>query len=183
MKTPALLGILAAFVSTALAQDAQPAPSALKPLPPDGFVTLTQIVSDFTVNPDAALQKYNGMQILVYGRVVAVKQGDDSNSDPLAVIMQLPNQTTPSVRAVFSADDIPTTNMSVSPNHSQAAVFHRNWDGTITSERSFISAGQNVGIRGTFDIFNAGDIILKNSSKLSDGPLMNKLREHGIPTD
>ena len=181
MKSPALLGIaLAVLASTALAQS--PAP-ALKPLPPDGFVTLSQIVGEFATNPDAAVQKYNGMQILVYGRVAAVKQSDDSNGDPLAVIMQLTNQTTPDVRAVFSSDDIPTTNLSVATNHSHATVFHRNWEGTLTSERSFIEAGQNAGIRGTFDKFVAGEIVLKNSSKLSPGVLMKKLREHGIPTE
>ncbi len=181
MKTPALLGIaLALLASPAVAQDAPP---ALPPLPPDGFVTLTQIVNDFTSSPDAAYQKYNGMRILVYGRVGQVSQSDDQNSDPLAVIMQLPNQTTPDVRAVFSADDIPTTDMSVATNNSQATVFHRNWEGTLTSERAFIVAGQNVGIRGTFDNFVAGEVVLKNSFKLSTGALMNKLREHGIPTE
>jgi len=181
MKTPALLGIaLALLASPALAQDAPP---ALPPLPPDGFVTLTQIVNDFTSSPDAAYQKYNGMRILVYGRVGQVCQSDDQNSDPLAVIMQLPNQTTPDVRAVFAADDIPTTDMSVATNKSQATVFHRNWEGTLTSERAFIVAGQNVGIRGTFDNFVAGEVVLQNSSKLSTGALMNKLREHGIPTE
>jgi len=181
MKTPALLGIvLAAFASAAPAQS--PA-AALPALPPDGFVTLTQIVGEFTSNPDAAGQKYNGMRILVYGRVGAVKQSGDSSGDPLAVIMQLPNQTTPDVRALFSADNIPTTNISVAPNHSHATVFHRNWEGTLTAERSFIEVGQNVGLRGTFDKFVAGEIVLKDSSKLSTGVLMNKLREHGLPTE
>ena len=180
MKTLALLGIvLSAFASTVFAQS--PA-AALPALPPDGFVPLAQIVSEFASNPDAAGQKYNGMRILIYGRVGQVRQSDDANGDPLAVIMHLPGQTTPSVRAVFAADNIPTTNMSVAPNHSHATVYHRNWEGTLTSERSFIEAGQNVGIRGTYDKFVAGEIVLKDSSKLSPRILMKKLREHGIPT-
>lgn len=184
MKTPALLGIvLAMFASLAFAQDAPPAQTPLKPLPPDGFVTLAQIVGEFTSSPDAALKKYDGMRILVYGRVGQVRQSDDSNSDPLAVIMQLPSQATPDVRALFSADDIPTTNMTVANDHSQAAVFHRNWEGVLTSERSFVAVGQNVGIRGTYDNFIAGEIVLKNCSKLSPATMLGKLREHGIPTE
>ena len=181
MKTPALLGIaLTALASMALAQPAGP---ALQPLPADGFVALAQIVSEFTSTPEAAGQKYNGMRILVYGRVIKVSQSHNGGGDPLAVIMQLTNQSTPDVRAVFAADNIPTTDLSVAQNHSHATVFHRDWDGNLTSERSFIEVGQNVGIRGTFDKFVAGQIVLKDSSKLSTGDLMKKLREHGIATE
>ena len=159
------------------------AQSPLPALPPDGFVTLQQIVNEFSSSPDAALQKYNGMRILVYGRVGQVTQSDDADGDPLTVFLQLPNQTTPDVKAVFGADEIPTTNITVAPNESKATVFHRNWEGQLTSERSFIVAGENAGIRGTFDNFVAGDIVLKNSVKLSPPILMQKLQEHGIPTE
>ncbi len=156
---------------------------ALPALPPDGFVTLDQIVSDFSTNPDAAQQKYNGMRILVYGRVGQVAQSDDADGDPLCVYMQLPNQTTPDVKAVFGADDIPTTNLSVADNGSKATVFHRDWEGTLTKERSFIVTGENVGIRGTFNGFVAGDIVLQNSFKLRPAILREKLAEHGIATE
>ncbi|MFZ4777335.1 MAG: hypothetical protein ACOYM3_18360 [Terrimicrobiaceae bacterium] len=179
MKILLVLCTLAAgFAGSLLAQNA-----TLPPLPPDGFVTLAQIVSDFSTAPDAALQKYNGMRILVYGRVGQVTQSDDADGDPLTVFMQLPNQTTPDVKAVFGADDVPTNNVSVAQNKSKADVFHRNWQGELTNERAFIVTGENAGIRGTFDNFVAGDVVLKNSNKLQTGVLMKKLAEHGIATE
>ncbi len=170
--------LAASFAGSLSAQNA-----ALAPLPPDGFVTLAQIVSDFSSAPDAALQKYNGMRVLVYGRVGQVTQSDDSSGDPLTVFMQLPNQTTPDVKAVFGADDVPTNNVSVAANKSKADVFHRNWEGELTNERAFIVEGENAGIRGTFDNFVAGDVVLKNSNKLQTGVLLKKLAEHGIATE
>lgn len=179
MKNALLLTtLILSFLSGARGQSA-----ALAPLPPDGFVTLAQIVSDFAQSPDAALQKYNGMRLLVYGRVGQVANADDANGDPLAVFMQLPNQTTPDVKAIFTAADVPTTNMSITDDQTQVAVFHRDWEGTLTKEKSFITEGQNVGIRGTFDNFVAGDIILQDSSKLGPVALKRKLAEHGIPTE
>lgn len=171
MLTAACVGSLAAQ-NTVLAQ-----------LPPDGFVTLAQIVSDFSTAPDAALQKYSGARILVYGRVGQVTQSDDSDGDPLTVFLQLPNQTTPDVKAVFGADDVPTNNVAVSPNQTKADVFHRNWEGELTKEHAFIVEGENSGIRGTFDNFVAGDIVLKNCHKLQTAVLMKKLAEHGIATE
>lgn len=179
MKSILLVCTMAAIFTGALF--AQNAP--LAPLPPDGFVTLEQIVNDFSTAPDAALQKYNGMRILVYGRVGQVTQSDDASGDPLTVYMQLPNQTTPDVKAVFGADDVPTSNVDVAGNRSRADVFHRNWEGALTKEHAFIVEGQNTGIRGTFDNFVAGDVVLKNSHKLQTSVLMKKLAEHGIATE
>ncbi|MEI6280034.1 MAG: hypothetical protein WCQ16_11740 [Verrucomicrobiae bacterium] len=170
--------LAAAFAGSLLAQTAP-----LAPLPPDGFVTLEQAVNDFATAPDAALQKYNGMRVLVYGRVGQVTQSDDASGDPLTVFMQLSNRTTPDVKAVFGADDVPTTNLDVSQNKSKAVVFHRNAEGVLTKERAFIVRGENAGIRGTFDNFVAGDIVLKNSNKLETPALMKKLAEHGISTE
>ena len=178
MKSILLVCALAAvFAGSLLAQN-----STLAPLPPDGFVTLQQIVSDFATAQDAAMQKYNGMRILVYGRVGDVTQSGDADGDPLTVFMQLPNQTTPDVKAVFGADDMPKNN-SVDPNDTKVDVFHRNWEGNLTKEHAFIVEGQTTGIRGTFDNFVAGDIVLKNCHKLQTGVLMKKLAEHGIPTE
>ena len=178
MKSILLACTLAAFFAgSLLAQN-----STLAPLPPDGFVTLQQIVSDFATAQDAAMQKYNGMRILVYGRVGDVTQSSDSQGDPLTVFMQLPNQTTPDVKAVFGADDMPKNN-SVDPNGSKVDVFHRNWEGNLTKEHALIVEGENTGIRGTFDNFVAGDIVLKNCNKLQTAVLMKKLAEHGIPTE
>jgi hypothetical protein len=179
MKLIHLLCTLAAtFAGSLIAQTAP-----LPPLAPDGFVKLEQIVSEFAAAPDAAFKKYEGMRILVYGRVGQVTQSDDASGDPLTVFLQLQGQTTPDVKAVFGADDVPTTNLSVASNKSKADVFHRNWNGELTKERAFIVAGENAGIRGTFDNFVAGDIVLKNSNKLQTGVLMKKLAEHGIATE
>lgn len=178
MKSILLVCTLAAvFAGSLLAQN-----STLAPLPPDGFVTLQQIVNDFATAQDAAMQKYNGMRVLVYGRVGDVTQSGDADGDPLTVFMQLPNQTTPDVKAVFGADDMPKNN-SVDPNATKVDVFHRNWEGNLTKEHAFIVEGENTGIRGTFDNFVAGDIVLKNCNKLQTGVLMKKLAEHGIPTE
>jgi len=178
MKSILLVCTLAAIFAGSLpAQN-----STLAALPPDGFVTLQQIVNDFATAEDAALQKYKGMRVLVYGRVGKVTQSHDESGDPLAVFMQLPSQTTPDVKAVFGADDLPKNN-SVASDHSKVDVFHRDWEGNITKDHAFIVAGENAGIRGTFDRLVAGDIVLKNCNKLQTGVLMKKLSEHGIPTE
>ncbi|MEI6070796.1 MAG: hypothetical protein WCS31_03310 [Verrucomicrobiae bacterium] len=179
MKFLMLLCMLAAaFAGSLIAQT-----GTLAPLPPDGFVTLEQAVNDFSADPAAAFQKYKGMRVLVYGRVGEVTQSDDSSGDPLTVFLQLPSRTTPDVKAVFGADDVPTTNLDVAENKSKAVVFHRDAAGNLTKQRAFIVRGENVGIRGTFDNFVAGDIVIKNSNKLETSALMKKLAEHGIATE
>jgi hypothetical protein len=178
MKPILLVCTFAALAGSLLAQD-----PTLAPLPPDGFVTLQQIVSDFSNAPDAALKKYDGSRVLVYGRVGQVTQSGDASGDPLTVYMQIPEQTTPDVKAVFGAEDLPTTNVSTDNNDSKVDVFQRNWEGMITKEHAFIVEGENTGIRGTFDNFVAGDIVLKNSCKLQKSALMKKLAEHGITTE
>lgn len=160
---------------------------ALTPLPPDGFVTLDQIVSDFSTQPDAALKKYQGQRILVYGRVGQVEKSDDSEGNPLTVYLQLAQNPTPDVKCVFGISDIPragqNAQVQVSEDGTEAVLAHRNEEGTINWQRPFIEEGQNVGIRGTFDNFVAGDIVLKDSRKLRPETLMKVLQEHGIATE
>jgi hypothetical protein len=177
MKTLSIASAI--LIASALAAFSQ---SPLAPLPPDGFVTLQQIVQDFTSQPDDALQKYNGMRICVYGRVGKVEQSDDDDADPLAVTMQLQNQTTPAVKAYFDQDNIPGV-VDVVDDQNKATVYHRDWAGNLSDQKSFIVGGENAAIRGTFDNFVAGDIILKNSFKLSPEALAQKLSEHGISTE
>jgi hypothetical protein len=178
MKTLSIASTI--FIATVLAAFSQ---TQLAPLPPDGFVTLEQIVQEFANQPDDALQKYNGMRICVYGRVGKVEQSDDDDGDPLAVSMQLQNQTTPDVKAYFGQEDFPSGIVNVSEDENKATVFHRDWAGNLSQEKSFIVGGQTVGIRGSFDNFVAGDIILKNCFKLSPEALAQKLSEHGIATE
>ena len=177
MKTLSIASVI--LIASALAAFSQ---SQLAPLPPDGFVTLQQIVQDFTNQPDDALQKYNGMRICVYGRIGKVEQSDDDDADPLAVSMQLQNQTTPDVKAYFDQDDIPGV-VDVVNDQNKATVYHRDWAGNLSQQKSFLVGGENAAIRGTFDNFVAGDIILKNSFKLSPEALAQKLSEHGISTE
>ncbi len=177
MKTLSIASAI--LIASALAAFSQ---SQLSPLPPDGFVTLQQIVQDFTNQPDDALQKYNGMRICVYGRIGKVEQSDDDDADPLAVTMQLQNQTTPDVKAYFDQDDIPGV-VDVVDDQNKATIYHRDWAGNLSDQKSFLVGGENAAIRGTFDNFVAGDIVLKNSFKLSPEALSQKLSEHGISTE
>ena len=178
MKTLSIASAI--FIATALAAFSQ---TQLAPLPPDGFVTLEQIVQEFANQPDDALQKYNGMRICVYGRVGKVEQSDDDDADPLAVSMQLQNPTTPDVKAFFGQEDFPSGVVDVDEDQNNATVYHSDWAGNLSNQKSFIVGGENVAIRGTFDNFVAGDIILKNSFKLSPEALAQKLSEHGIATE
>ena len=177
MKTLSIASVI--LIASALAAFSQ---STLAPLPPDGFVTLQQIVQDFTSQPDDALQKYNGMRICVYGRIGKVEQSDDDDADPLAVTMQLQNQTTPAVKAYFDQDDIPGV-VDVVDDQNKATIYHRDWAGNLSQQKSFLVGGENAAIRGTFDNFVVGDIVLKNSFKLSPEALSQKLSEHGISTE
>lgn len=163
------------------------AQAPLAPLPPDGFVTLEQIVNEFSTQPDAALKKYQGQRVLVYGRVGQVEKSDDSEGNPLTVFLQLAQNPTPDVKCVFGISAIPKreqdAQVEVSEDGTEAVIAHRNEEGNINWQRPFIEEGQNVGIRGTFDNFVAGDIILKDSRKLRPEFLMKVLREHGIATE
>ena len=97
--------------------------------------------------------------------------------------MQLQNQTTPDVKAYFGPEDFPSGVVDVSDDQNKATVFHRDWAGNLSNQKSFIVGGENSAIRGTFDNFVAGDIILKNCFKLSPEALAQKLSEHGIKTE
>lgn len=180
MKTfPLLLLSLLAAVSL----NAQDAP-ALQPLPPDGFVTLQQIMSDFSSNQVAAMQKYNGMRVLVYGRVGQVGQSDDSAGNPLTVFLQQANDSTPDVKCVFTSADIPAgyqdAQVRISEDGTQASIYHRNFEGNLTRERPYVEVGQNLGVHGTFDNFVAGDIVLKDCRKVLPQRMMEILGEHGL---
>ncbi|MBN8711750.1 MAG: hypothetical protein BGO12_07055 [Verrucomicrobia bacterium 61-8] len=142
------------------------AQAQLPPLPSSGFVTLDQIVSEFATQPDAALQKYNGQRIAVYGRVGQVEKSDDIDGNPLVAYLQRANNPSPDVKCVFSSDDVPTTNVMISDDQSQAIIFRRNSDGQLTEQRPFIVVGENVVIRGTFSNYVAGDVVLKDTHLL-----------------
>lgn len=159
------------------------AQTGLAPLPPDGFVTLETIVGDFSKSVTAALQKYNGMRICVYGRVGKITRDGGEEGVPLAVFMQLPTVQTPDVKAVFDPDYIASGGVLVANNETKATVFSTNWNGDVLQKNSFIVQGENIAVRGTFDNFIAGDIVLKNSFKLGPGELAKKLAEHGISND
>ncbi len=159
-------------------------PAPLAPLAPDGFVTLSQIVSEFAAQPDAAAQKYNGQRILIYGRVGQVEQSDDIEGNPLVIFLQLPNQTTPDVRCIFTLADIPewgqNATVQISEDGSQAVISHRNQQGNVNKDHVFAVVGQNQGIHGTFDRFVAGDIVLKNCKKANPEKLADILKQNAV---
>lgn len=160
---------------------------ALPPLPPDGFVTLQQIIGDFAAQPEAAAQKYQGQRVLVYGRVGQVAQSDDAEGNPLDVFLQLPNNPTPDVKCVFTLAELPgwaqDSQVVIPDDGSQAVISRRNAEGEVKDQRPFVIVGENVGIHGTFDRFVAGDIILKDAKKVGPEKLREVLNEHGIPTE
>jgi len=153
----------------------------LAPLPPDGFVTLDQIVSDFSTQPDAAAQKYNGARVLVYGRVGSVQKSDDIDGNPLVAFLQLASNPTPDVKCVFDDGDIPSENVSINSDQTQVTIAKRNDEtGALDDKRPFLIVGQNVGIHGTFSRFTAGDVVLHNSRKVSPEKLAEALQQNGI---
>jgi hypothetical protein len=173
---------LLATVAGLFAQNA-----TLAPLPPDGFVTLEQVVSDFSTQPEAALRKYNGQRLLVYGRVGQIAQSQDSAGNPLQVFLQLANNPTPDVKCVFPLAELPgwtqDATVQVSEDGSQASVFRRGRDGNVKDDTAFVTVGERIGVRGTFDNFVAGDVVLKDCKKEHPEKLMEVLRQHGIPTE
>ena len=174
------LALLPLIATCAFAQT----PGTLAPLPPDGFVTLEQIVQDFSQQPDAALQKYNGQRILVYGRIGQVNHSDDEEGDPLTVYLQMTNNITPDVKCVFTNSGVPQSgDVVVKSEDEEADFFHRNSSGDITAEKPFAIVGQTVGIRGTFDNFVAGDAILKDCRKVRARRMNEILAQHGISTE
>lgn len=172
---------VASLLSSVVLANAQ---TPLPPLPADNFVTLTQIVNEFSTQPDAALQKYQGQRILVYGIVGQVTQSDDMDGDPLTVFLQIPNNTTPDVKCVFPVADIPRNEqgneVQISDDDREAVGAHRNREGNISWQRPIFTEGQNAGIRGTFDNFVAGDIVLKDCRKVLRRHLHEILQQNGI---
>lgn len=168
-----------------MAQDS----GALSPLPPDGFVTLEQITKDFAGADDtAALQKYNGMRITVYGRVGQVTQSNDEDGDPLVVFLQNANNPTPDVKCVFNAAGVPQGGTVVVENNDNEADFYKHrrdiWHDELTpSETPIDITGQMAAIRGTFDNFVAGDIILRECRRLRGPAVAALLQAHGIATE
>jgi len=165
MKTALSLFGLALLGLVNVSAQETPAP-ALAPLPANGAVTLTQIVSDFRTNPQAADQKYGGNRITVTGRVGRVETGGDG-VDLLAVYLQEYENPTPDVKAFFPQDMFPpSSSVEISADNSQAIVLHNNHRGVLTMETPFAVVGQQIGIEGTYEHMQAGNIVLKDSRKL-----------------
>jgi len=191
MKAPALLVAVLSVLTPCLAvAQTEENPPALKPLPPDGFVTLETVRKDFTENEPAAMKKYNGARITVYGRVGEVAPASDMEGDPMAVFLQNPNNITPDVKAVFNQPNLPQGNLVVQNNDSEADIYkHRNtgiggdWRQDLPSQKPLVIKGQMVGITGTFDNFVAGDVVIKECQLMKEKELIKKLKEHGIATE
>jgi len=174
-----LCSLLAVFsIFPAAAQDT----GALAPLPPDGFVTLDQIMKEFSTQQEAAFQKYQGMRIVVYGRIGQVGQSNDDEGDPVVVYLQQNQNSSPDVKCVFNAAGVPQGGqVNVENNDTEADFFKRGRDGDIKSERMLDVVGQMAAIRGTFDNFAAGDIVLKSCQKLKAAAAEKLLETHSSP--
>lgn len=187
---PAILA--AAFLShPAISQDDSNGPD-LKPLPPDGFVTLEQVRKDFTENPSAAMAKYNGMRVTVYGRVGQVEQSADMEGDPMTVYLQNANNITPDVKCVFNQAGVPQDGQVVVQNSGREADDYKptrrldtDWGAGegLPKVTPVIIEGQMVAISGTYDNFVAGDVVLTNCQQVPQGKLMGLLEEHGIDVE
>lgn len=157
-----LLSLLV-FLAAATAHAQAP---ALAPLPPNGFVMLEQIVSDFRSNSDAALQKYGGNQVIVYGRVGQVELAGDG-MNVLNVYLQVFQDPTPDVKAVFAADAFAqNAQVQISADQTQAIVMATNRAGEPGASRPFATVDERLGIKGSFSAYQDGDIILKDCKKL-----------------
>lgn len=167
MKKALLPLFLLCAALTVHAQDAAPSPAALKPLSVSGFVTLDEIVSDFRNSPDAALQKYGGQQVIVYGRVGQLTSPDDADG-ALVVYLQQFNNTTPDVKAIFNMDNIPQhSSIEVSSDGTQATLSHRTRrTDEINANHAWISVDERIGIKGGFSGFVAGDIVIKDCRRV-----------------
>ena len=175
MKFLLPLILSASFV---LAQD-----GTLAPLPSDGFVTLQQVMTDFSTHPTQAQQKYDGNRITVYGRVGHISKGDDMAGNPMVAYLQKSDmEATPDVKCIFSPDDVPTGqgNVEISENHQNASIFSRNSMGEITRQTSYLNVGDMVGIRGTVSDFEVGDVVMKDCHRVSKDKLAGILQQHGI---
>lgn len=101
---------------------------------------------------------------------------------PILLLSLFGYQTRPNVKAYIDQDDIPAGVVDVSDDQDKATVHYRDWAGNLLPKKSLIVGGENAAIRGTFDNFVAGDIILKNSFNLSPEALVQKLSVLSIST-
>jgi len=157
--------LLCVFLATIATLSAQ-TPN-LAPLPINGFVTLEQIVSDFRTAPDAALQKYGGNRITVFGRVGKVEQPGDGNN-VLSIYLQVFNDPTPDVKCIFAADAFRQNAQSqFSPDGNQASEAVMNQENMPANTTPIAIVDQRIGIKGSFSGFQVGDIILRDCRKVS----------------
>ena len=160
MKT--LLSVWLATIVTLSAQT-----PGLAPLPENGWVTLEQIVGDFRSNADAALQKYGGNQVIVFGRVGKVEQPGDGNN-VLNVYLQEFNDPTPDVKAVFAATAFrENAQIQFSADGSQASEVVMNSENLPARTIPIATVDERIAIKGSFSDFQVGDIILKDCRKLT----------------
>ena len=159
--------LLAPVLSICLAATAFAQTPQLAPLPVNGFVTLEQIVSDFRTAPDAAIQKYGGNRITVFGRVGKLEQPGDGNNI-LSVYLQVFNDPTPDVKCIFAQDAFrQNAQIQISADGSQASEIMMNQENMPARTVEVATVDGRIGVKGSFDNFAAGDIILKDCRKVS----------------
>ena len=159
------------------------AQSELAPLPADGFVTLETIVDDFAKSLPDALQKYNGMRVCVYGRVDKITQKYSAGESSTALLMKSSLAQNINVNDLFNKAYISSGSVILADSETEAVVHSSDWTGNVQGKSSPIVSGEIIAVRGFFDNFVSGDIILKNCFKLGAEGLDKKLTEHGITAD
>lgn len=159
------------------------AQTELVPLPADGFVTLETIIDDFAKSLPDALQKYNGMRVCVYGRVEKITQKSSAGESSTALLMQSSMDQNINVKALLNEAYIPSGSVILADSETEAVVHSADWTGNVQGKSSPIFSGEIIAVRGFFDNFVSGNIILKNCFKLGAEGLDKKLTEHGITGD
>ena len=103
--------------------------------------------------------------------------------NPLVAYLQKSDMVpTPDVKCIFSPDDVPTGqgDVQISEDHQNASIFHRNGNGEISKQTSYLNVGDMVGIRGTVSDYEVGDLIMKDCHRVAKDKLAGILQQHGI---
>lgn len=164
-----------AFPATAIAR--QDAAAYLKPLGEKGIVSLKTIAGDFASNPTAAIGKYTDRMVTVVGRVSHLSQGHGENV-ALVVTLQDASATLPAVKGVF----LPSTfsensEIQVPEDGASATLVKRDSRGKILGQETYLTVDQIVGIKGTYNMMKAGDVVLTDCKLLSKEKLKEVRKE------
>ena len=119
----------------------------------------------------------------MYGRVDKITQKSSAGESTTALLMKSSLAQNISVNALFNKAYISSGSVILADSETEAVVHSSDWTGNVQGKSSPIVSGEIIAVRGFFDNFVSGDIILKNCFKLGAEGLDKKLTEHGITAD